>query len=199
MAEQKGNIPIGGYSALTHADISAFIGRTLTSAEQSLVTTIIAMAEYFFCKATNRNYLTTVDYIDTKTTEKTNIYLSNFPINEVKSITIDDVEVYVKGGSTNTMVLDEDFYVYDDHINFISLPMAFHDKRKFEIIYTIYTCFMPDAKLVLLEMVSNLFLAREEGGKEATSINAGGLSESFGSNVSDYAKQVINSYRKYNL
>lgn len=199
MADQKGNQFIGGYSGLTHADVSGYIGRTLTVGEQTLVTSLISYAELFFAKATNRNYKTSQNYYDVFDAGVSNYVPSNFPVNEVEKIELDGVAEYTKG-VTSDLVLNTDFFVYDDWIKFAVAPNSTEDNRQaLKITYTIGSIFNADAKFALLMWVANYFLNRETGGKDLTSQNAGGISLSFTSNVPDYITRVINSYRKYNI
>lgn len=200
MADQKGNQFIGGYSGLVHGDISAYVGKTLTSAEQSLVTDLISVAELYFAKQTNRNYLTTSTYFDTFNAGAVSYNPSNFPIKEVTKITLDGETIYQKTPALGTLVLGTDFFVFDDCVEFDEIQYSVVDNRNALVIYyTIDDVFNDDAKMALKLWVAEFFLNRETGGKDLSSENAGGISMNFTSNVPDYMKSVINAYRKYNV
>ena len=201
MADQKGNQYISGFSGLAHADVSGYIGKTLTSAEQTLVGSLITMAEMYFCQQTHRNFLaTSTTYYDIFNGGLVSYTPSNFPIKEVTKITLDGNIVYEKGGSSNKIVLGRDFFVFNDSIQFDLLQESTVDNRNALIIYySIDTSFNADAKFALLLWVSNFFLNREMGGKDLSTLNAGGMTQQFTQNVPDYIKTVINSYKKYDI
>lgn len=200
MADQKANQYIKGFSGLTHADISAFVGKTLTVAEQTLCTTLIEMAEIYFCDKTHRNYLTTPTYYDIVNAGLGSYTPSNFPIKEVTKITLDGTTIYQKSPALGTLVLGTDFFVFDDCVEFDSPEYSSVDNRNAMVIYyTIDTAFGADAKMALQLWVANFFLNREMGGKDLASLNAGGMTQQFITNVPDYIESVVNLYIKHNI
>jgi len=200
MADINGKTYTGGYSGLTHADISSYLGRTLTTAEQTLCTALILQGELYFARATNRNYLTTSNYTETFNAGETLYYPANFTINEIQSISLDGTKVYEKGGSSNSYVLNTDFFVFDDCIKFETIPQSISDNRNaLIIVYSIDNCFGSDAKLAIQLWVVDFFISRETGGKSMANFSAGGLAQTFLDNVPKYIEGIVHSYRKYNV
>lgn len=197
---QIGNQYIKGFSGLTYSDIQALTGLTLSAGEQTLAALLIESAEFYFCKSTNRNYLTTVDYTDVRDAGYKKYHTSNFPIKEIVKIQLDGVTLYEKGGTSNTLVLNTDFWVFDDHIIFDQIPYSVtNNYNALVFTYNIYACFNTDAKLALLQWVSDLFLNRETAGKSTTSFSSSGISENFANNIPDYVTKIINLYKKYEI
>ena len=200
MADQNSNLYITGFTGLTCADIAALTGKTLTTAEQSLITLLISSAESYFVSQCRRNLKdlgSTDSYYDTFDAGKNKYYLSAFPIKEVRKITVDGVTKYEKGGSSNVLTLGLDFFVYDNYVLFeTTLDSAVDNRRALKIYWAIENVVGDDIKLGIKQWVSELFLNREFAGKQLNSLNAGGNSMSFDANtIPNYLKQLISVYQ----
>ena len=201
MADVKGRQLMSGFSELTSNDIATYIGRTFTDEENSVCNALIASAEMYFANQTNRNYLVGQNYWEYVDGGTDLFYFANFPIDDIVSIELDGTVIYDIDGESNTLVLDEDFYVYDDRIKFYSRQYSTADSQAqaIKIVYTLGKTFNDDAKLALKLWVANFFLNREMGGKDLSSASVGGISQNFTNNVPELMKTVINSYKRYNV
>lgn len=200
MADQNAILYLTGFSGLTHADIAGLTGKTLTTAEQTLVTGLIASAESHFASQCRRNFKDLGDtdsYYETFDAGKHKYYLGNYPLKEVRKITIDGVTKYEKNGSSNILVLGTDFFVYDSYVFFDTvLDSAVNNRRALKIYYAIENVVGEDIKLGLKQWVSELFLNREFAGKQLTNVSNSGVSMGFDQNtIPNYLKQLISVYQ----
>lgn len=203
MADQKGNLFLSGYTGLTHSDIANFTGKTLSAAEQTQVTSLIASIEDYISRQCRRNFVYATggndqSYFDTLDAGQDKYYLFNFPIKEVIKITVDDVIKYEKNGGSNTLVLGKDFFVYDNYVKFATIPYSTSDNRNaLKIYYYIYQFWGEDIKLAVKQWVSDLILNREYAGKPLTSLNANGFSLNFDTDsIPSYIKSLIDQYKQ---
>jgi len=204
MASQLANLYLTGYSGLVYSDISGLTGKTLSAAEQAVVTNLIKEVESYLCSKTKRQFRV----IDSGSTKQ--IYhevfdaggykyaLHNFPIYRVQKIEVDGVTKYEAGGSNNELTLGVDFFVYDDYIRFASSPVSSVDNRRaLKISYELEQFWGDDVKLAIKRAVSEMYLSKEYGTKGVKSIGlTGDFSISFDDQIANYLKEVIANYRK---
>lgn len=205
MDEKKGILYYSGYSGLAHADIATFLQRTFTTQEQTIATALISSIEVFLAKKCNRNFLyqssgstpTDTVYYDIVNAGQVSVDVKNGPIKEVTKIELDGVTKYDKTTpTTNTWALDVDFVVFEDHIEFETIPSSSkNDKRAVKIHYSIEAFWGDDVKHAIKQWVSEIIGASTHGGKTITSVNYSGYSLNFtDSEIPEYVKQVISSY-----
>jgi len=200
MADQNANLYITGFTGLTYADIAGLTGKTLTSAEQTLVTGLIASAESHFASQCRRNFKdlgNTDSYYETFNAGKNKYYLSAMPIKEVRKIELDGVVKYLKGGSSNILTLGVDFFVYDNYIYFDTiLDSSVNNRRALKIYWAIENVVGEDIKLGIKQWVSELFLNREFAGKQLNTVSNSGVSMGFDANtIPNYIKQLVSVYQ----
>jgi len=189
-----------GYTALTYSDIQTFLGKTLTTAEQSLVTSIIAVKEVEFAKRCKRNFLdsSTNYYVEKVDAGQQKIYLRNFPIHEVLKISLDGtIVLYDKTQSTNQYTLGVDFAVSPVALIFNTVPysMKNFNVMALSIEYDIETVVNEDIKDIIKKMVAVEFCSKQYGGITPTSLNANGIQISFG--VDGFTKEIESAVYRY--
>jgi len=205
MADINGKLYKSGYSGLTHTDIANFLSKTLSAAEQAVVTSFILDVEDFFCRACRRNFFiadgTTDQYYELVDAGKSKYYLTNGPIKEILKITVNSTDWYVKGGSNNKLTLGTDFFVYENHVLLETVPYSStDDRRALKVYYTIEQFWGSDLKLAITRWVSALFLSREYGGSTIKRFNVQGLSIDFDENgLPNYVNAITESYRRVRL
>lgn len=205
MADINGKLYKSGYSGLTQADVAAFISKTLSAPEQTVVTSLIADIEDFICRACRRNFFiadgSTDQYYEIVDAGKEEYYLTNGPIKEILKITVNSTDWYVKGGSSNKLTLGTDLFVYENKVLFETVPYSsINDRRAMTIYYSIEQFWGGDLKLAIQRWVAETFLAREYGGSSPSRFNVQGFSLDFNTaNLPDYIQSVVESYRRIRM
>lgn len=205
---KKGNLYYAGFTGLTHADIAAFLQRTLTTQEQAIATGLIASLEVFIAKRCNRNFLlvagsplSDVVYTEVHDAGSFSIDLRNGPVKEVTKIELDGVVKYMLGSSSNSWSENVDFSVYEDHIEFDTLPISTkNNRRALKVYYTIDEFYGDDVKHAVKLWASQLLSSSTEGGRTITSVSHAGYSVNFSDEqVPEYVKQIINAYQNISI
>lgn len=202
MANQKALLYLSGWSGLGHADISALVGKTLSSAEQTLCGTLIQSVELHICQNTRRQFkISDTTYYETLDAGKRQYRLQNFPVSAVTKITLDGNIIYGnEDADDDTLTLGTDLFVYEDgRVIFGTSQSSGVDNRNALVIYyTIDQFWGEDAKLAVKRWVADMLLSREYGTKAVNSIDiSGGLSMSFDSkSIPDYVNAVISNYKQ---
>lgn len=205
MADLNGKLYKGGYSGLTYSDIAAFLSKTLSASEQTVVTALIADIEDYLCRACRRNFFiadgTTDNYYEVLDAGQDCYRPHNVPIKEITKINVDGTDWYVKGGSSNRLVLGTDFFVYESKVEFYVPPIAStYFKRKLTLYYSLDQFWGNDLKLAIMRWVSEIFLTREYGSAAVTRMNVQGFLMDFDPATNPtYIRSVIDSYRRVRL
>lgn len=203
MANINGRLFQSGFSGVTHADISALTGRTLSASEQSLCTSLISALEAHIARLCDRNLKAsdTDLYYETFDAGRSKYYPFSYPLKAIALIKVDGVTIYDKDGSSNQLTLGRDFFVYPSKVVFDPPRNSSVDNRlAMQIYYTIENIVGEDLKLAIKQYVSEIFLNREQAGKSTSSINVAGVSLNFDStSLPNYLKSVIASYRKIHI
>lgn len=189
-----------GYTGLTYNDVQTFLGKTLTTAEQTLVTSIIAVKEVEFAKRCKRNFLDldTTYYSEKHDAGQSKIYTKNFPINEVKKIVLDGtITLYDKTLSSNQYTLGVDFAVSPVAIIFNTVPYSLKNFNTLALTieYDISDVLNEDIKDIIKKMVAVEFCSKQYGGITPTSLNANGISISFG--IDGFTKEIESAVHRY--
>lgn len=202
MADTKALLFLSGWSGLGHADISALVGKTLSSQEQTLCGTLISSIELYICQQTRRQFKVSEsdNYYEILDAGHRSYHFKNYPVSSVVKILLDNVIVYGNAdASDDTLVLGTDFFVYEGKIVFnSSMISAVNNRNAVKIYYRLEQFWGEDAKLAVKRWVADLLLTREYGTKGVNSFNvSGGLSLSFDSkSIPDYVETVISQYKK---
>ena len=209
MSDKKGNLFYSGYSGVVAADVGISLTKTIPTTETTYVTNLIAALELHLARKCNRNFLTSdktvtpaVDqvYTDIFDGGKENYYTRNFPIKTVTKITLSNVVIYdITAPNSNEMALDDDFFVYEDHINFdVSVYSNTDDNRALKISYTLDQFYDKDVSQAILMWASFIYSQKEYGGKDVKNVNFKGFSLSFNPQEKEpwYIVDLINNYRK---
>jgi len=203
MADQKARIYLSGWSSLTHTDISSLVGKTLSSAEQSLLTTLIAELELTICRRCNRQFkYSSQTYYETVNAGEEKYFLKSIPVLAVTKITLDGSTIYELNGNNNTLTLNQDFFVFRNYVQFASVQSSSVDNRNALVIYyTLEQFYGDEIKLAMKRYLAELFLQREYGTKPVQSLGiSGGLDISFDSRaIPDYLEKVINFHKLRNV
>ena len=189
-----------GFSGVTHADISSFLGKSLSTAEQTLVGQLVLMIEDYIVHECRKNFY----YVDGSTDQSYQEFLdggeeeyilSNYPIKEVLKIIIDGVTKYEKGVASQ-WTLGTDFFVYPYKILFEQATDS--EYRGLEIDYTIKKFWGDDVKFGIIQWIAEIVTSKEYGGRDVTSANVDGLSLSFNTKkLPDYISNLIARYKRY--
>jgi len=178
-----------GYSGLTQADIATFLKRTLTTDEQTLVTSLITEVERSLCQMTNRQFKSGVDYYEEFGSGHSNFDLANVPVSSLTTIEVDGVDV------TANYDLAEDYWVMDElYIKFQSPITSADLYTGVKLTYQIRQFWGEDVKLLLKKWISYEFLNSENAGVGVSNFGFSDLNKTF--NVSQYQreKEKIISY-----
>lgn len=192
----------GGYTGLTASQIADFLGKTLTSTEQNIVSSLISSIESFIASKCRRNFkynLGSDVYEETFEAGGNRYEFYNFPIESIEKIYIDNTLIYEKGGSANQYELGKDFFVYDDYIVFETfIPQSsINNKRALKIQYKIKQFWGDDVILAVKLWTAQLFNSKEYGSKTVNSFSFSGLSLSFkDEDMPGFVKQIIETYKK---
>lgn len=202
---------LSGYSGLVNSDIAAFLGRTFSSQENTLATSLITAVEDFIARNCKRQFkqndgaATPADIIYQETFDggEMEYFTHSFPLKEVTKITLDGVTQYEKGGSSNVYTLGTDFFVYPDRVIFNGIVPAssVNNMQALVIEYSIKLFWGEDVKLAVKRWVAEIMSQREYGGKTVTRASTGGgLSLDFNSkDIPDYVQEVVKRYKKYQV
>lgn len=195
MPDQVGNIYLTGFSGVVQADIAAFLGKTLTSAEQTLATSLILSCEMYLCQKCRRQFKPGT-YFDIVNSNQSSYQLSNAPISAITDFKLDGVSVY------SDYVLGTDYSFDDNRFVLINsqLQPANSSFRSLKVFYTIDKFWGEDVLLAIKMWVGNLMLNREYAGKDVKSISSSGFNLSFDSEtIPGYFKSVIDTYKLYSI
>ena len=162
-----------GYSGLTYTSIQSFLKRTFTSAEQTLVASLIVDAEIMLCELTNRQFkYTSQEYYETLNGGFLKFMPFATPVSTLAGVTIDGVDV------TDNYTLNTDYFVYDNYIVFESpLVSATDNRNAVKLTYTLRQFWGKDVENLLKKWVSLEFLSSENGGAKVDRFNFGNLSQ----------------------
>lgn len=184
-----------GYSGLTHTDIAAFLKRTLTSDDQTLVTSLIAEVERSLCALTNRQFKPSVDYYEEFGSGISEFELFNLPINSLTSIEVDGVDV------TSNYTLGENYWIMDElYVKFETPITSQNIYTGVKLTYQIRQFWGDDVKLLLKKWVAYEFLNSENAGVGVSNFGFSDLNKTF--NLSQYEKEkekIINYYTLQHL
>lgn len=194
----KSNLLLSGYSAITYTDIQTFINRTLTSGEQTLVTSLITSVESYIARLCDRQFKTATDFTDVFDIDGQDYIFYNYPIKEVTKIVSGGITLYDKSVQENNYVEGIDYFTYDDRIMFEYEPEYTNSPRRaLEITYNIEKFWGDDVTLAIKKWVSEMFTAKEFAGREMSNISVNGVSTGFDtSKTPAYVQKVIDAYRK---
>lgn len=198
MADKNGKLYHTGWSGVDASLVGSFIGRTLTAGETTILSTIVPALETTILTSIGRNLLdtSTDSYYEIRDAGASRYRLFNYPIKEVTKITLDGVTVYQKG-VTSTWVLNTDFWVDEQTIDFDVSTESGVDNRNALVIYYTIEAIGQDAKLALLQWASELILNREFAGKKLSNLSNNGVSMAFDtSTIPDYVQKVVDNYLK---
>lgn len=189
-----------GFSSLTYTDVANYLGVSLSSAEQTLITTLIEQVEDLLVTETRRQFFisTTDNFYQEFDGGKSCYWFEAFPVNEVTKIIVDGVTKYEKGGSNNTYTLNVDFFVYPNKIEFeVDTSGSQYSHKNLIIHYNLEQFWGNTVKQAILQYVADLFSKREYAGQTPNSINAQGFSINFGDakSVPDTFKRLVNMYK----
>lgn len=202
MANLNAKTHYGGYTGLTASQIADFLGKTLTTAEQNIVSSLISSIESFIALKCRRNFkydLGNDVYEETFDAGSNRYEFYNFPIDSIEKIYINDTLIYEKGGLNNQYEKDKDFFVYDDYIVFETfIPQSsINNKRALKIQYKIKKFWGEDVVNAVRLWVAQIFNSKEYGGKTINSFSFSGLSLSFkDEDIPLFIKEIINTYKK---
>lgn len=201
MADKNGRLFVAGFTGVANTDIAGFTGKTLTSAEQTLITGLISSIETTIARQCGRNFLdlgNTDSYYETFDADYQKYYPFSYPLKEIRKIEIDGVAVYTKGGNNNALTLGRDLFCYPSYVLIDPPRQSSVDNRQaLKIYYAIENVVGDDMKLAVKQFVSDIFLNRENAGKSVSSVNVAGVSLSFDPNsLPNYIKTVIATYKK---
>lgn len=202
MATINAKVHYGGYTGLTASQIADFLGKTLTTTEQNIVSSLISSIESFIASKCRRNFkydLGADVYEETFDAGANRYEFYNFPIDSIEKIYIDNDLIYENGGSNNQYELGKDFFVYDDYIVFQTFTpqSSINNKRALKIQYKIKKFWSDEVVDGVKMWVAQLFNSKEYGGKTINSFSFSGLSLSFkDEDIPSFAREIINTYKK---
>ena len=202
MADQKAKIYLSGWSLVTHSDVSSLLGKTLSTAEQTLITSLIKQVELYICRQCNRQFKLSQTYYETVDAGKSRYDVCNIPILAVTKITVDGNTKYEASGEDNSLTLNQDFFVYDDYVEFATLVSSSVDNRNAMVLYyTIDEFWGEEVKLAITRFVSDLFVNREYATNRVQSIGiSGGLNLTFDTkSVPAALQEIIDAFRLQNV
>lgn len=205
MADKNPRLPQTGWSGLAHADIATYLDRTLNANEQATATSLIKSIETFIegkCNRPFRVYSGSDSYAETFNIDGFEYFLIGTPIASIVSISVGGTEVYNASNEvgSNTIELDDDFFLYDDYIEFDYMP-SYNEARKGLVInYQITQFWDEDVLLAIKRFVAEKVSEMQYGGKTVNNLSQSG--ESVGFDAKDlpmYIKDIVSIYRKANI
>ena len=203
MTDQLASVYQEGFSSVAASDVAAFVGKTFTAEDTTVVTSLIAALESRIATACRRQFKyvdSNVDqvYYETVDAGKYEYITHNFPIKEVTKITVNGVIKYQKNGNSNILTLGTDLFVYPDRICMTTpLSSAINNSRAMVLYYTISQFWGSDVKHAIKQWAAELFLNREYGGESVTQFSVTGQSLQFDTTtLPKYVQQVVDSYKK---
>lgn len=199
MANLNAKTHYRGYTGLTASQIADFLGKTLTTAEQNILLSLISSIESFIALKCRRNFKYDDVYEETFDAGNNKYEFYNFPVDSIEKITIDTSTIYEKGSQNNMIELNKDFFVYDDFIVFETyLPQSStNNRRALKIQYKIKKFWGDEVVNAVKMWTAQIFNSKEYGGKTVNSFSFSGLSLSFkDEEIPSFVKEVINTYKK---
>ncbi len=198
MADQKGDLYLAGYSGLTQSDISNFLGKTFSSQEQSLASSLIASVEDYIARQCRRNFKYSDSggdqvYFDTLSGGANEYMLHNFPVKAITKVVVDGVDI------TSQLTLGTDYTFDDNKIYFLTLvPLGGRTNIVIlKVYYTIYQFWGEDLKTAIKQYVADVISNREYAGKPLLALNANGFLLHFDKDaIPQYLQAIINQYRQ---
>lgn len=194
---KDGSLYQSGWSGLTYADIQAFNGKTIPSADQSPVANLIKSLEDYICRATGRNFLVVSGeeyYSETFTSGEKRYTLKGFPFT-IKKIIVNSVTVYDSASPlTGQYILNTDFYIKHNKVIFPNSLGATGYYNDVQIQYTITQFWGDDVKQAIIRVVSDIYLNKKYSGKSLNSFSFSGLSLDF---KNDGLTQMLNDIISY--
>lgn len=184
-----------GFSELTHANIAAFLKRTLTASEQTLVTSLIAEVERDLCRSCSRQFSDTAEIVEEFGSGFNKFDLYNLPIASIVKIEVDGVDV------TANYTEGEDYWIIDElYVRFETPIVSQNLYTGVKITYTIRKFWGSDILLLLKKWVSYEFLNSENAGVGVNNFSFADLSKTF--NVAQFEKEkqkLISYYEMHQL
>lgn len=182
-----------GYSAIVHGDIASFLKRTLTTADQTLVTSLIAEVEREICRQTRRQFHQVDTFYEEYPTGVSKFLLSNVPIKAITKIIIDGVE------KTSNYTENVHYWIIDGQYVRFQTPLVASQNpyTGVRIEYSIDQFWGDDVKNLIKKMVSYEFLNSENAGVGLS--NESFSDQSAGFNVSRFHKEKDELFKYYRM
>jgi hypothetical protein len=200
MAEHKASSIVTGYSGLTPADIAGYTNKSYSAADNALIASMIKALEATFVKQCDRNFAHGDEHVYYQTLDagENHYSLFNYPVKEIRKIVLDDDTKYDIEADSNDYTLNTDFSLYDDYIDFITVPYAAsNNNRALAVHYTIDKFWDDDVLLAIKQYVADEMKKRQYGGRDVRSFSFSGLSITFaGGKMPSYIQSVIDTYQK---
>lgn len=189
-----------GYSGLSHSDIAKFVHKTLTTDEQTIVTALIAQMEVTLARKCRRQFKDSLGtdnyYYDILSAGEDTLRVSSAPINSIYKIEVDGVTKYLSSDASYPLVLDTDFYVNDEDIEFVAIPTSStRNKNAVKVYYTIRKFWGDDVVIALKRWVSEVFLSSEYAGRKISSFSVQGENISFADDLPAFIESLVNYYK----
>lgn len=165
-----------GYSGVTHTAVAAFLQRTLTSAEQTLATSLIADVEAEICHACGRQFKASdKTYYELFRSGLSLFRLENYPVASISAIYVDGVDV--------TSDYDEgvDYYILDEVEVLFDSPLDASSNlyTGVRIEYAMRQFWGADLTSLIKKWVAQEFLASADGGVKLAGKSFAGSAENF--------------------
>ena len=171
-----------GFSGLEDTDISAFLKRSFTNTEKTLVDGLIKDAEEELCRATNRNFKiddgaetpTLIEYYEYFSADFLKVMVQNSPVNSMVKIEVDGVD------KTANYTENSNYWIYDNFITFASAVVGTgYDQKAVKITYTLTKFWGRDVILMLTKWVAYEFLKSENAGVGISSMSFADISQNY--------------------
>ena len=184
-----------GYSGITNAIIASFLQRTLTTAEQSLVDTLITDVEREICRETSRQFSETAEYYEEFGSGFNKFDLYNLPIESIEKIEIDNVDVTPSHTEGTTYWILDELYV-----RFETPLISQNAYTGVKLTYKIRKFWGKDIELLVKKMVAVEFLRSEDGGVALGNFSFSDTSQQFNQRqFNDNKKKVLDYYTAHQL
>lgn len=185
-----------GYSGIQSTDLARFLKRRFTAKEQALADDLIRHVEADFAALCERNFAfqdqsddpEPIQYKERFDTGRVTYYPAAFPVQEI-------IEVKV-AGQVQDLEENEDYFIYDDHIEFESALSSSGDHRRaLEITYTIRKFWGDDVILAIKKCAGRLWLSSEAAGVHLSDRMFSSIRETFDNEA--FEKEISQVVRRY--
>jgi hypothetical protein len=168
----------------THADVASFLGVTLTSDEQTLVTGLIGALQAHIDKATNRSFEVSGNQTEVFDGNSDTFFVKAPPIASIISVSIDSV-VYAL---SNT-------FAYGSYIRLATKAPS--GNQNVVIVYSSAITVPADVKHAVVRWAGETFQTRDESGKTISRLSLGQYSVEYlaKAGVPDFVEVVLKRYR----